>query len=124
MSAARLAYLLAVASLTLLIALCVAWELWLAPLRSGGSWVVLKVLPLLCPLFGILKKRVYTYQWAAMLILAYFIEGVMRTYADSGLSAALAGLEIAAALTFIVAATVFIRITSPRPQHQAIKPGD
>ena len=124
MSAARLAYLSAVASLTLLIALCVAWELWLAPLRPGGSWVVLKVLPLLCPLFGILKARVYTYQWAAMLVLAYFIEGVMRAYADSGLSAALAGLEIAAALTFIVAAAIFIRITSPRPARQPIKPGD
>lgn len=124
MSAARLAYLSAVASLTLLIALCVAWELWLAPLRPGGSWVVLKVLPLLCPLFGILKARVYTYQWAAMLVLAYFIEGVMRAYADDGLAAVLAGLEIAAALIFIVAAAIFIRIASPRPARQPIKPGD
>jgi len=124
LSAARLAYLSAVASLTLLIALCVAWELWLAPLRPGGSWVVLKVLPLLCPLFGILKARVYTYQWAAMLVLAYFIEGVMRAYADDGLAAVLAGLEIAAALIFIVAAAIFIRIASPRPARQPIKPGD
>jgi uncharacterized membrane protein len=81
-------------------------------------------LPLLCPLFGILKARVYTYQWAAMLILAYFIEGVMRAYADDGLAAVLAGLEIAAALIFIVAAAIFIRIASPRPARQPIKPGD
>ena len=121
---ARLAYLFAVASLTLLIALSVAWELWLAPLRPGGSWVVLKVLPLLCPLFGILKARVFTYQWAAMLVLAYFIEGVMRAYADSGLSAMLAGLEIVTALTFIAAAATFVRFTGVRPKHQPVKPGD
>src|SRR5690606_28653235 len=30
-----------------LIALGLAWELWLAPLRPGGSWLVLKVIPLL-----------------------------------------------------------------------------
>ena len=36
-----------VASLLLLIALCIAWETVLAPLRPGGSWLVLKVLPLL-----------------------------------------------------------------------------
>jgi len=118
------AYVTAVASLTSLIALCVAWELWLAPLRPGGSWVVLKVLPLLCPLFGVLKARVYTYQWAAMLVLAYFIEGVMRAYADNGLSAVLAGLEIAAALTFVVAAAMFVRIASRHSEYHPVRPGD
>ena len=49
-------------SLIALIFLCVAWELWLAPLRPGGSWLVLKALPLLAPLMGILKGRRYTYQ--------------------------------------------------------------
>ena len=33
----------AVASLIALIVLCVAWEMWLAPLRPGGSWMALKV---------------------------------------------------------------------------------
>jgi uncharacterized membrane protein len=31
----------AVVSLLALIVLCLAWELWLAPLRPGGSWRVL-----------------------------------------------------------------------------------
>src|SRR4051794_1984022 len=34
----------AVGSLLALIVLGLAWELWLAPLRPGGSWLVLKVL--------------------------------------------------------------------------------
>jgi len=29
-------------SLIGLIFLCLAWELWLAPIRPGGSWLVLK----------------------------------------------------------------------------------
>ena len=43
-----------------LIVLCVAWEMWLAPLRPGGSWMVLKAALLLLPLFGILHERRYT----------------------------------------------------------------
>ena len=73
-------YLGACSSLLALIFLCLAWELWLAPLRPGGSWLALKALPLLLPLMGILHGRRYTYQWASMLILAYFAEGVMRGY--------------------------------------------
>lgn len=102
-------HVLLVATLTALIALCVAWELWLAPLRPAGSWLVLKALPLLAPLFGILHRRLYTVRWSAMLVILYFIEGAMRTYADSGLSARLAAAEVALALLFLVAAIAFIR---------------
>ncbi len=111
MSIARIAYAASVASLTGLIALTVVWELWIAPLRTGGSWMVLKALPLLAPLFGVLRARVYTYRWASMLIVAYFVEGVMRAYADEGRSAMLAGAEIALALIFIFAAAAFVRST-------------
>lgn len=105
----RFAWATAVASLTLLIALCVAWELWLAPLRPEGSWIVLKALPLLAPLPGVLHGRVYTCQWASMLVLFYFVEGVVRAYADSGIAALLASFEIALALIFIVAAVACVR---------------
>ena len=64
-------YLGACLSLLALIFLCLAWELWLAPLRPGGSWLALKALPLLLPLLGVLKRRRYTYQWSSMLILAW-----------------------------------------------------
>ena len=52
---------LASISLVGLIFLCIAWELWLAPLRPGGSMLVLKALPLLFPLFGILRGKRYTH---------------------------------------------------------------
>ena len=109
-------YACALFCLVALIALCIAWELWLAPLRSGGSWMVLKALPLLAPLFGILHRRLYTFRWSAMLALAYFIEGAVRAYADSGLSALLAAIEILLALLFFAAAIAFVRASS-RPNR-------
>jgi len=112
----RAAYGVAVGSLTAMIALCVAWELWLAPLRPGGSWMVLKVLPLLAPLFGILHGRVYTYRWSSMLLVAYFVEGCFRAYAESGLASSLAATEIVLSLSFIAAAGVYIRGQPVRPR--------
>ena len=52
----------AITSLIALILLTLAWELWLAPLREGGSLLALKAVLLLLPLFGVLRGRVYTYQ--------------------------------------------------------------
>jgi len=103
------------ASLIALIFLCVAWELWLAPLRPGGSWLVLKVLPLLLPLFGILHGRVYTYRWSTLLIWLYFTEGVVRAWSDGGLSARLGMLEVFLALVFFTAAALYTR-NPERPQ--------
>jgi len=99
----------AAASLIGLIFLSVAWELWLAPLRPGGSWLVLKVLPLLLPLFGILRGKVYTYRWSTLLIWIYFTEGVVRAWSDGGLSHQLATIEWVLALIFFVSAAFFTR---------------
>jgi uncharacterized membrane protein len=89
----------------------VAWELWLAPLRPGGSLAALKALPLAIPLAGILGGRRYTYQWASMLILAYFAEGVMRAWSETGLSRSLALAEVALSLAFFGAAVSYARLT-------------
>ena len=107
----RAARLAASASLVLLIVLCLAWEMWLAPLRPGGTLVALKALPLALPLAGILNGRRYTYQWSSMLILAYFAEGVMRAWSERGLSQALAGAEIAFSLVFFASAVAFARLS-------------
>jgi len=106
---ARIAYGAACASLVALIFLCLAWELWLAPLRLGGSWLVLKTLPLLAPLIGVLRGRAYTFQWALLLVLAYLAEGIVRSWSDTGAAARLAGLEIALAAIFFTAAIAFVR---------------
>jgi len=108
---AKILRLTASASLVALILLCLAWEGWLAPLRPGGSLLILKAVPLLLPLFGILQGRRYTYQWASMFILLYFTEGVVRAWADQGLAAQLASAEIVLSVSFFVATVYYARIT-------------
>jgi uncharacterized membrane protein len=95
-------------ALIALIALAIVWEGWLAPLRPGGSALVLKAVPLLLPLFGVLKRRVYTFQWASMLILLYFAEGIVRGMTDSGLSARLGWIEAALAMLFFICALGYV----------------
>jgi uncharacterized membrane protein len=101
----------AAASLVALVLLCLAWELWLAPLRPGGSWLALKALPLVVPLAGILSARRYTYQWTSMFILAYFIEGVMRAWSETGTPRSLALAETALSLVFFACVVAYARLT-------------
>jgi uncharacterized membrane protein len=110
---ARLANLAASISLIALIALCLAWELRVAPLKPGGSWLVLKTLPLLAPLFGILHGRRYTHQWASLLILAYLTEGLVRATSDTGAMRVMAGIEVLLATAFFVATVLYARVTRP-----------
>ncbi|MDM0045544.1 DUF2069 domain-containing protein [Variovorax dokdonensis] len=101
---------LAVGSLAGLIALGLAWELWLAPLRPGGSLMALKVLPLVVPLAGLLKRRMYTYRWVSLLIWIYFTEGVVRAWSDTQLAGRVcAGIEIVLCLMLFVACAWHVR---------------
>ncbi len=104
----------AIGSLLALIALCLAWEIWLAPLRPGGSWLSLKALPLLAPLFGLLHGRRYTFQWTPFLALAYFTEGVVRAWAEGPPVRALAALEVALSVTLFCCAVLGARAL---PRH-------
>lgn len=102
---------LAVGSLLGLIALGFAWEMWLAPLRPGGSWLALKVLPLVLPLAGLLKNRMYTYRWVSLLVWLYFTEGVVRAWSDTtAISRLLAGFEILLCLTLFAACAWHVRL--------------
>lgn len=106
---ARGAWYAACACLVALIFLGVAWELFLAPLKPGGSWLVLKVLPLMAPLFGVLHAKRYTFQWSTLLIWLYAAEGAARSYTDTGLSAGLALAELVLALAYFASAVSFLR---------------
>src|SRR6266568_2805653 len=70
----------ALGSLLALIALGLTWELWLAP--TGGRTLALKVLPLLLPLPGLWRNRMYTYRWVSLMVWLYFTEGVVRATSD------------------------------------------
>jgi uncharacterized membrane protein len=115
----RLARSAAVASLLALIALCLAWELWLAPLRPGGSWLALKVLPLCVPLAGLLKNRMYTYRWLSLMVWLYVTEGLVRATSERGTGAALAAAEVLLCLVLFTACTAHIRLRLRRAKAAA-----
>ena len=99
----------AVACLLALIVLGLAWELWLAPVRSGGSLLALKVVPLCFPLAGLLRNRLYTYRWVSLLVWLYFAEGAVRAASDRGPGRWLAAIEIVLSLLLFAACAVHVR---------------
>ena len=102
---------LAVGSLVGLIVLGLAWEFWLAPLRPGGSWLALKVLPLVVPLAGLMKNRMYTYRWVSLMVWLYFIEGVVRAWSDTNRTSQwLALVEVALCLALFTACALHVRL--------------
>jgi uncharacterized membrane protein len=103
--------LAASAALLSLIALCLAWELWLAPLRTGGSYLALKAVPLAVPLIGVLSGTRRSYQWTSMLVLLYLGEGAVRAWSERGAAQILAALEIAFSLIVFAAVVAYARKT-------------
>ncbi len=109
-SAVALTRKLAVGSLLAMVLLGLAWELWLAPLRPGGSWLVLKVLPLCIPLAGLLKNRMYTYRWLSLLVWLYFTEGVVRAWGDKAPGSWLALTQVALCVVLFGACALHVRL--------------
>ena len=110
------------ASLIALIFLCLAWEAWLAPLKAGGSWLILKAVFLLPALFGILRGKRYTYKWLSLFIQFYLLEGLTRATSDHGLSQWLAAGETLLALILFVTLILFIRATRAPKEEKAAQP--
>ena len=102
--------LLALGSLAGLIVLGIAWEMFLAPIRPGGSLLALKVLPLVIPLAGIWKNRMYTYRWVSLMVWLYFTEGVVRAWSDRPPSNYLAMLEVLLCLLLFAACAQHVRL--------------
>lgn len=108
----RMARNATVAGLLALFALCILWETTLAPIRPG-SLLWIKALPVLLPLPGVVRGRRYTYQWLSMYILAWFIEGTMRSWGDHGASRYLALLEVLLSVWVFMGALLYSRYTRP-----------
>ncbi len=111
----------AFAMLAALTLLCIAWEWRLAPLRPGGSALVLKAVPLAIALPGVLRRRLYTLQWAAMLVLLYFAEGIVRGMTDPAPGNRLGWVEVALSLGFFACALAYVA-PYKRAAKRAAKP--
>ena len=103
----RAAQAAALAGLLGLIALGLAWELWLAP--TGSGTLAIKVLPLVLCVLGLLRHRMVTYRWLSLLVWLYFMEGVVRATTEQGWSRTLAAAEIALCLLLFGASALYVR---------------
>lgn len=107
-----------------LTALALAWELWLAPLRPGGSMLAWKALPLAIALVCTLRGQRRTFQWLSMLILFYFTEGVVRAWSEAGMSRMLALIEIGLSLWVYAASIAASRLGRGKAPAQSISAGN
>ena len=98
---------LALSATVALLVLCVSWELWLAP--TGRGTLALKALPLLLPLRGLARMRLYTYRWTSLLVWLYVAEGAVRATSEGGTGAWLAGLEAVLATLVFAACAIHVR---------------
>jgi uncharacterized membrane protein len=102
----RRALVAALAALTLLEIL---WELWLAPVKPGGSWLALKALPLAILWPSIARGRLRAGQWALLLLPWYVAEGVVRAWSDAGRQALCAATAAVLALAALAAGLAWVR---------------
>jgi len=110
----------AVTSLVLLFAWLLAWEIVVAPLHPGGSLLALKALPLLLPLRGVLKRDLYTLQWSSMVILIYFVEGIVRAWSDKAeISRIMALGEALLVVSYFLFALLYLRPYKKQAQKLA-----
>ena len=107
----------AVGSVIALIVLGLAWELWLAP--TGSGTLALKVVPLLFPLAGLMRNRMYTYRWLSLLVWLYFTEGVVRATSDRGAGVWLAAIEVLLCLLLFAACAAHVRWRLRNAKEQA-----
>ena len=110
---------LLIGAMLALIGVLVLWEAWLAPVRPGGSWLVLKALPLAIAVPGLLGRRVYTRQWLSLLLPIYAAEGIVRAWSEPGRVRALATAEIVLAVVAFASTLAVLRRRRIADRHPA-----
>jgi uncharacterized membrane protein len=97
----------ALACLLALIALGLAWELWLAP-TGARTWAI-KVLPLALALAGVLRFRMVTHRWLALLVWLYVAEGLVRAVSERGMAQPLAAVQALLGVLLFAACATHVR---------------
>ena len=103
---------LAVAAVAALVLVELLWELWLAPLRPGGSWLALKALPLALAWPGAARGARKARQWLVLLLPFYVAEGIVRALTENGRHALLASMATIVAIIALVALLASFRRTT------------
>ncbi|MEN9772663.1 MAG: hypothetical protein RJA58_1306 [Pseudomonadota bacterium] len=106
-----------------LIAFGLAWELVLDPLRPGGSWLALKVLPLVIALPGLWKAKMPTFRWMSLMVWLYVGEALVRIIGLTEIERQLAWNSLALSLVLTAAILMGARaqIKVAKQQYAALQ---
>ena len=85
------------------------WELWLAPIRPGGSWLALKVVPLAWVWFSLMRGKRKARQAASLMLPLFAAEGIVRAMTEPGRHAYVAAVAAALALAALVSILLSFR---------------
>jgi uncharacterized membrane protein len=116
----KTAYTLSLIFWIALIVLSILWEGWLAPTQPAGLWLMIKTLPLLIPLFGMLHHKRIHFSIAGLIVMPYFTEAVMigwgevATGVKNPVLLACSLIEVFLVLGFVVSVYIYLRNTKRR----------
>lgn len=116
-SSIELSRRLALVVLVALIALGLAWELWLAPIGRGT--LAIKVLPLALALPGLFRRRLYTFRWLSLLVWLYVAEGLVRATSEPAPGALLAAVEVVLGVALFAACGWHVRTRLAQAKREA-----
>lgn len=105
----------AVAAIVALTLAELLWEIVLAPLRPGGSWLALKALPLALLCAGLARGSLQARKAAALILPLYFGEAILRAVSEGGRHRLVAAM--AAALALAAFATLLMSFRRARAGH-------
>lgn len=109
-----------------LLILLSSWVIYFDPPKNNTiSLALLFILtPLLLALRGLLHGKRYTYAWSSMLILFYFLHGVVESWAnESETVKILAMIEVAFSVVFFIGSVMYVKYKS-RELGQKLEPED
>jgi uncharacterized membrane protein len=116
----KTAYTLSLVFWIALIVLTVLWEGWLVPTQPAGLWLIIKSLPLLIPLFGMLHHKRVHFSIAGLISMPYFTEGVMISWGEIATGVknpvllAVSLAEVFIVLGFVACVYIYLRNTKRR----------
>jgi len=122
----NLYYFMSLTSYFGLLLLLASWITYFDPPKNETTSLALIFIltPLLIALRGLLNGKRYTYAWSSMLILFYFMHGVVEAWANENETVRiLALIEVILSVIFFIGAIMYVRYKS-RELGQKLEPED
>lgn len=94
-----------------LVMLVLVWQLSPLPTIEGAIKALVLCIPLALPLLGIYNGNRYTYRWATLCVLPYFLVGLTEVVANPT-ARLFAAVMLILALAWFVALVAFLRVTT------------